>query len=63
MLIAYCPERILPGHMLRELIENDRVIGGLDRRSARARPRALRDLRRRARCLMTDARSRRDGRS
>ena len=27
--IAYCPERILPGQMLRELVENDRVIGGL----------------------------------
>lgn len=27
--IAYCPERVLPGHVLRELIENDRVIGGV----------------------------------
>lgn len=27
--IAYCPERVLPGHVMRELIENDRVIGGL----------------------------------
>lgn len=27
--IAYCPERVLPGHILRELVENDRVIGGL----------------------------------
>lgn len=27
--IAYCPERVLPGHVLRELIENDRVIGGM----------------------------------
>lgn len=27
--VAYCPERILPGHVLRELVENDRVIGGL----------------------------------
>ena len=27
--IAYCPERVLPGHIVRELIENDRVIGGL----------------------------------
>jgi UDP-N-acetyl-D-mannosaminuronic acid dehydrogenase len=31
--IAYCPERILPGNTLRELTDNDRVIGGLDRRS------------------------------
>jgi len=27
--VAYCPERVLPGHVVRELIENDRVIGGL----------------------------------
>lgn len=27
--VAYCPERILPGRMLFELIENDRVIGGV----------------------------------
>lgn len=27
--VAHCPERVLPGHVLRELIENDRVIGGI----------------------------------
>jgi UDP-N-acetyl-D-mannosaminuronic acid dehydrogenase len=27
--IAYCPERVLPGHVLRELGQNDRVIGGM----------------------------------
>jgi len=27
--IAHCPERVLPGHVVRELIDNDRVIGGL----------------------------------
>ena len=27
--IAYCPERVLPGKIVRELIENDRVIGGI----------------------------------
>jgi len=26
--LAYCPERILPGQMVRELIENDRIVGG-----------------------------------
>jgi UDP-N-acetyl-D-mannosaminuronic acid dehydrogenase len=40
LLLAYCPERILPGQTLRELIDNARVIGGLDRRSA-ARARDL----------------------
>ncbi len=27
--IAYCPERVLPGKVMRELISNDRVVGGL----------------------------------
>lgn len=29
--LAYCPERVLPGHVLRELIQNDRIIGGMTR--------------------------------
>lgn len=29
--VAYCPERILPGKMLEELIHNDRIVGGLTR--------------------------------
>lgn len=29
--IAYCPERVIPGNILKELFENDRVIGGLTR--------------------------------
>ncbi len=28
--IAYCPERVLPGNVIYELVHNDRVIGGLD---------------------------------
>jgi len=32
--IAYCPERVLPGHVLRELVQNDRVIGGLTPKSS-----------------------------
>ena len=31
--IAYCPERVLPGNVLYELIQNDRVIGGIDEAS------------------------------
>jgi UDP-N-acetyl-D-mannosaminuronic acid dehydrogenase len=27
--IAYCPERVLPGKIMTELVENDRVVGGL----------------------------------
>lgn len=32
--VAYSPERVLPGQILRELIENARVIGGIDETSA-----------------------------
>ena len=28
--IAYCPERVLPGNVIYELVHNDRVIGGID---------------------------------
>jgi UDP-N-acetyl-D-mannosaminuronic acid dehydrogenase len=34
--LAYSPERVLPGQILRELIENARVIGGVDLNSAQA---------------------------
>lgn len=35
--IAHCPERVLPGQVMRELIENDRIIGGMtDKCSAQA---------------------------
>ena len=32
--LAHCPERVLPGNTLRELIQNNRVIGGINRESA-----------------------------
>lgn len=31
--IAYCPERVLPGNVIYELVHNDRVIGGLNPQS------------------------------
>jgi len=31
--IAYCPERVLPGNVMHELVYNDRVIGGVDQES------------------------------
>ncbi len=34
--LAYSPERVLPGQIIRELTENARVIGGFDRQSAEA---------------------------
>jgi len=33
IFIAYCPERVLPGNVLHELVHNDRVIGGFDEAS------------------------------
>ncbi len=34
IFIAYCPERVLPGNVIYELVHNDRVIGGLNSASA-----------------------------
>jgi UDP-N-acetyl-D-mannosaminuronic acid dehydrogenase len=34
--VAHCPERVLPGRILRELVDNDRVVGGVDRASTTA---------------------------
>jgi len=33
IFIAYCPERVLPGNLLYELVNNDRVIGGINEES------------------------------
>ena len=35
VLLAYCPERILPGQALKELEQNDRIIGGASRASTK----------------------------
>ncbi len=35
LYIAYCPERVLPGNVIYELVHNDRVIGGIDEASTR----------------------------
>ena len=34
--IAYCPERVLPGKIMMELVENDRIVGGLNTNSTKA---------------------------
>ena len=33
--IAYCPERVLPGKIMTELVENDRIVGGLSLESTK----------------------------
>lgn len=35
VLLAHCPERILPGSIFQEIVENDRVIGGINEESSR----------------------------
>ena len=32
--VAHCPERVLPGKILKELTQNDRIVGGLSKESA-----------------------------
>jgi UDP-N-acetyl-D-mannosaminuronic acid dehydrogenase len=54
--IAYCPERVLPGRILTELIQNDRCIGGLTSACAR-RASALYASFVRGQCLETSART------
>jgi UDP-N-acetyl-D-mannosaminuronic acid dehydrogenase len=34
--VAYCPERVLPGKIMTELVENDRVVGGLTLEATKA---------------------------
>jgi len=33
--IAYCPERVLPGSIIKELVRNDRVVGGINSKSTK----------------------------
>jgi UDP-N-acetyl-D-mannosaminuronic acid dehydrogenase len=34
--VAHCPERVLPGQILREVVENNRIIGGITRKCAQS---------------------------
>ncbi|MFL1545163.1 UDP-N-acetyl-D-mannosamine dehydrogenase [Pseudomonas sp. M5A4_2d] len=54
--IAHCPERVLPGHVLRELIENDRIIGGLTTKCSEAAQRLYKTFVE-GECIITDART------
>lgn len=36
ILLAHCPERILPGDIFQEIVYNDRLIGGIDKQSGEA---------------------------
>ena len=54
--LAYCPERVLPGNIVTELVNNDRVIGGLTPQCA-ARARKFYESFVRGQCIETDART------
>jgi UDP-N-acetyl-D-mannosaminuronic acid dehydrogenase len=54
--IAHCPERVLPGRVLQELVSNDRIIGGITPRCAE-RAIELYQLFVRGECLRTSART------
>ncbi|WP_210397642.1 UDP-N-acetyl-D-mannosamine dehydrogenase [Motiliproteus sediminis] len=54
--LAHCPERVLPGHVLHELVANDRVIGGLTEGCAE-KAKALYQTFVRGECITTDART------
>lgn len=54
--IAHCPERVLPGHVLRELVQNDRIIGGMTPTCSRA-AQALYKIFVEGECIITNART------
>ena len=54
--IAYCPERVLPGRMLTELVQNDRIIGGMTPRCSR-RASAVYQVFVQGECVRTDVRT------
>ncbi|HEG8119995.1 TPA: UDP-N-acetyl-D-mannosamine dehydrogenase, partial [Campylobacter jejuni] len=54
--IAHCPERVLPGQVIRELVENDRIIGGMTQKCAEYAIR-LYKIFVQGECIMTNART------
>jgi len=54
--VAHCPERVLPGQVLRELVQNDRVIGGMTPKCSAAAA-ALYKIFVRGECVITNART------
>ena len=54
--VAHCPERVLPGKVVRELVENDRIIGGVTTECAE-QVRELYKIFVKGDCLVTDCRT------
>lgn len=56
IFISYCPERVLPGNILHELVHNDRIIGGITPRSSELASSLYKKFVQGA-CLTTDSRT------
>jgi len=54
--VAHCPERVLPGHVVRELVENDRVIGGMSSKCSEKAVQLYKTFVK-GECVVTNARS------
>jgi UDP-N-acetyl-D-mannosaminuronic acid dehydrogenase len=54
--VAYCPERVLPGNVIHELVENDRIIGGVTNLCAK-RAKELYKIFVKGQCMETDCRT------
>lgn len=54
--VAHCPERVLPGHVVRELVSNDRVIGGMTKKASEMAVRLYKTFVE-GECIVTNART------
>lgn len=54
--VAHCPERVLPGYVLQELVSNDRVIGGMSKTCSKKAVALYRTFVR-GECIVTNART------
>ncbi|MDR0762404.1 MAG: UDP-N-acetyl-D-mannosamine dehydrogenase, partial [Campylobacteraceae bacterium] len=54
--VAHCPERVLPGRILKELVENDRIIGGMTPKCSNAAVKLYKSFVK-GECIITDAKT------
>jgi UDP-N-acetyl-D-mannosaminuronic acid dehydrogenase len=54
--VAYCPERVIPGNAVQEIVENDRIIGGVTSRCAE-NAKKLYDYFVKSNCILTDCKT------
>jgi len=54
--VAHCPERVLPGHVVQELVSNDRVIGGMSEDCSKAAT-SVYEIFIEGACIVTNART------